>query len=128
MRSLVIEFVFENCEAYRFSLEDFIKFDISGVTKHIYKYKDDLALSYKTNQLFMIIDKKANTKDAIVTKYSCYSDLPFDRILRFADIVDIYIDDIQYTVFWAEGNEEINSAQVAYINKEGNLVIKIAEK
>ena len=130
-----ITLVLENSEEIRLFNNQITDFHIRGVKQNISQSRSDCMDYYAIDELYLVVDQEANrvevyTDDMIKRKERM---LPFDRILKYRDIVAIETchDDgcCKYMyVPWQDGrHEDDNRCQIASVTK-GILKIDIKRR
>ncbi len=129
---VAIELTFENCEAVKFDREyiEFIHLDninnsITGNETYIYEYCN-------VKDVAILIKSEANINDNFVATSYGNENLPFQKILRWSDIVAV---DVIYEnrenkcmyVDWKEVSNGLNSYQKSKLDDNGNLYIVISK-
>lgn len=126
-----VEIVLENCEVITIPAEDFEYLSIKDVKESCYIHSSNFSVNRISEYIYMAIKESANilaNYPSMTTKEQ--TQLPFDRLLNFADITQIHFkfedENKSYFVYteWHDEDEYSNRFQKSRL-LDGELIISI---
>ena len=119
-----IEIIFENVDNILIPIEKIIMINIERISRTVHIYYSNNVIEYLTcDACYLKLDKSMEKEK------TQYNNELFNRILRWKDITHIkliYTDSEEMiTMPWIDNHKEINLAQEANIDDDGNLLLNI---
>lgn len=131
-----IELVLENLESVKIKREHIGFFEMRGITKSISRLASNSISEILTvNEVFLQICSKANNYSSYVHDWHDEKIKPFERLMRYKDIVAVEVNfkdgssECIYVNWESDLDDYTNKNQSVAINKKtGDLYIVISEK